>query len=202
MEQKNYHHLKTSLSDIIKEVEELTSITVNSTTFQVIFYFCSDLKFLAIACGIESATATYSCIWCKCPSSERHNMSKNWSITDTQNGGARTVTEIITDVLFNLLITDIRRHNAIAKATISIAELNSTYLQKFEFFINVTYKIPFQFFVSKESKQMQWRDLMGPEKHVVLDKINLPEVFLIYQMFKKFKNYGRISSNYMGYFSN
>ena len=92
---ENYHHLKTSLSDIIKEVEELTSITVNSTTFQVIFYFCSDLKFLAIACGIESATATYSCIWCKCPSSERHNMSKNWSITDTQNGGARTVTEII-----------------------------------------------------------------------------------------------------------
>ena len=75
------------------------------------------------------------------------------------------------------LITDIRRHDAIAKATISSAELNSTYLQKFEFFINVTCKIPFRFFVSKESKQMQWRDLMGPEKHVVLDKINLPEVF-------------------------
>ena len=69
---ENHHHLKTSLSDIIKEVEELISITVNSTTFQVIFCFCSDLKFLAIACGIESATATYSCntIWCKCPSSE------------------------------------------------------------------------------------------------------------------------------------
>ena len=92
---ENYDHLKTSLSDIIKEVEELKSITVNGTTFEVTFFFCSDLKFLAIACGIESATATYSCIWCKCPSSERYNMSKNWSITDTQNGGARTIEEIV-----------------------------------------------------------------------------------------------------------
>ena len=66
-ETENYHHFKTSLPDIIKEEEELTLITVNSTTFQVIF-FLQWFKFLAIACGIEFATATYSCIWCKGPS--------------------------------------------------------------------------------------------------------------------------------------
>ena len=26
------------------------------------------------------------------------------------------------------------------------------------------------------SKELQWRDLMGPEKHILLGKINLPEV--------------------------
>ena len=175
------------------------------------FFFCSDLKFLAIACGIESATATYACIWCKYPSYERHDMSKKWSITDTQKG-ARTTEEIvayhtnsksrrfgclhpplfptipidqvipdtlhlflrITDVLFNLLITDIRRQDGITRTTST--EQNSTYLKEFELFINVTCKIPFHFSTNKETKELQWRDLMGPEKHVVLDKINLPEM--------------------------
>ena len=209
---ENYDHLKMSLSDIIKEVEQLKSLTINGITFQVTFYFCSDLKFLAIACGIESATATYSCIWCKCPSSERHDMSKQWSISDTQKG-ARTIEEIIgnhtqskgkrfgcihpplfqtipitriipdtlhlflriTDVLFNLLITDIRRYDGITKATTSNTTENCTYLQEFEQFINVTCKIPFHFSTNKITKELQWRDLMGPEKHTVLSKINLPE---------------------------
>ena len=38
---ENYHNLKTSLPDIIKEVEELTLITVNSSLYS----FCSDLNF-------------------------------------------------------------------------------------------------------------------------------------------------------------
>ena len=91
---ENYDHLKMSLSDIIKEVEKLKSLTINGITFQIRFYFCSDLKFLAIACGIESVTATYSCIWCKCSSSKRHDISKQWSISDTQKG-ARNTEEII-----------------------------------------------------------------------------------------------------------
>jgi len=51
------------------------------------------MKFFAIVCGIESATATYSCIWCKCPKEKRYKMELKWSITDTKQG-ARTVEEI------------------------------------------------------------------------------------------------------------
>ena len=136
--------LRESLSNLIQEVKTLLSITVNEFTFPIEYYLCGDLKFLAIVCGIESAMATYSCVWCTCASSERHDMSKDWSITDVDKG-ARTIDSIIschkksknkrlgcihlplfqtiavdhtipdilhlylriTDVLFNLLITDI-----------------------------------------------------------------------------------------------
>ena len=36
-------------------------------------------------CGIDSATATYSCIWCTCSKSERH-LDKQWSIVDEECG--------------------------------------------------------------------------------------------------------------------
>ena len=49
---------------------------------------------MAIVCGIEAATSKYSCIWCKCPSSERYDMSKEWSFSDTEKG-ARTNDDII-----------------------------------------------------------------------------------------------------------
>jgi len=44
-------------------------------------------------CGIDAANSNHSCIWCKCPISERWNMDLEWSITDTTKG-ARTVEEI------------------------------------------------------------------------------------------------------------
>ena len=52
-----------------------------------------DWKFLAIVCGLDSATSQYSCVWCKCPKSERWDMSCEWSITDSKKG-ARTIEEI------------------------------------------------------------------------------------------------------------
>ena len=106
----------------------------------------------------------------------------------------------ITDNLFNILITDVQRYDGIAKATISSAELNPIYLQGPEFFINVTCKIPLRFSINKESKQLQWQDLIGPEKNMVLDKINLSEAFpnlpniqKIQQLWKDFKQlYGKL----------
>ena len=43
----------------------------------------------------------------------------------------------ITDVLFNLLITDIQRYDGITKATTSDIALESTYLHQLEFFISI-----------------------------------------------------------------
>ena len=45
--------------------------------------------------GIDSATSTYACIWCKCPALERHDCAQRWSITDTRLG-ARTTEENLT----------------------------------------------------------------------------------------------------------
>ena len=82
----------------------------------------------------------------------------------------------ITDVLFNLIILDIRRYDAVVKISDS-GQPKQKYLDQLEFFINNSCKIPFHFFVNKESKDLNWRDLMGPEKRVFFSKILLPELF-------------------------
>ena len=208
---ESYDVLATTLSDICDEVKTLTSIEVSGHTFHIEYFLCSDWKFLAIICGLESATSTYACIWCRCPSGQRYNMSKEWSITDPKKG-ARTIAEItachtmakssskryncahaplfptipldhvvpdvlhlflrVTDVLFNLLVTDIRRQDGIERC---VEELSATTsMSKLEAFLNDTCHIPFKFAICKETKMLKWRDLMGPEKLTLLDKINLP----------------------------
>lgn len=182
--------LATALSDICEEVKSLTAIDVDGHTFGVEYF--------------ESATATYACVWCKCPLGERY-MTKEWSITDTQKG-ARTIDEItacctkaktstrryncplfptipldhvipdvlhlflrVTDVLFNLLVTDIRRQDGIERCQENLPAASS--VSKLEIFLNGTCHIPFKFAICKETKSLTWRDLMGPEKLVLLDKI-------------------------------
>ena len=78
---EKYEDLEIALSDIQSEVQTLTSITFDGMNFPIEYFLCSDLKFLAIICGIESATCKHACIWCKCPASERHNMKAEWSFT-------------------------------------------------------------------------------------------------------------------------
>ena len=51
-------------------------------------------KFLATITGIDAATSTHACIWCKCPAIERYDSTQIWPISDI-NHGARTVEENI-----------------------------------------------------------------------------------------------------------
>lgn len=74
-EPESYDSLKKCLSDI-SEVEQLKSIEMNGMTFEIDYYLGGDLKFLALATGIDSASSTYACIWCKCPASECHISSQ------------------------------------------------------------------------------------------------------------------------------
>jgi hypothetical protein len=75
-------------------MESLKSITINDITFDIEYYLGGDWKFLAMATGIDSATSTFACIWCKCPKDQRANTTRKWSITDTDHG-ARTIEENI-----------------------------------------------------------------------------------------------------------
>ena len=78
----------------------------------------------------------------------------------------------VTDVLFNLLVTDIRRLDGIERCLEGLPPTSS--MSKLEKFLNDTCHIPFMFSICKETKSLQWRDLMGPEKHILLNKINFP----------------------------
>ena len=48
---------------------------------------------MALCVGIDAANATYACIWCKCPTCDRHDIKKTWSITNPDKG-ARSIEEI------------------------------------------------------------------------------------------------------------
>ena len=90
---EDYSALYEALQDIIIEASDLKYITINGNKYDIKYFLGGDMKFLALVCGIESATSTHSCIWCKIPKDERHNMKMKWSISDTQYG-ARTIEEI------------------------------------------------------------------------------------------------------------
>ena len=90
---EDYDELGAGLEDIIKEAEDLEVLTINERVLKIQFFLGGDMKFLAIVCGLESATSEHSCIWCKCPKGQRWNMDKAWSLTDSAKG-ARTVQEI------------------------------------------------------------------------------------------------------------
>ena len=82
------------LRDIVQEVEKLHKLSVHNLDLNVTFFLGGDWKFLATITGIDAATSTHACIWCKCPAIERHDSTQVWSISDI-NYGARTLEENI-----------------------------------------------------------------------------------------------------------
>ena len=72
------------MKDISEEIAQMDSIKIGEHEFDIEFMLGADWKFLAMSVGIESATADYFCILCKCMANERYNKSKMWSISDTQ----------------------------------------------------------------------------------------------------------------------
>jgi len=91
-EPEKYDSLVLSLADIRTEVESLPNIEINGIVFNIEYYLGGDWKFLATITGIDSASANYACIWCKCPAIERHDSSIKWSMFDPECG-ARTIEE-------------------------------------------------------------------------------------------------------------
>lgn len=83
---EEYDSLEKALTDIVKEASELQSIEVNGHTHKIEYFLGGDLKFLALVCGIEAANGTFSCVWCKCPSTDRWDTTKEWSAFDSSKG--------------------------------------------------------------------------------------------------------------------
>ena len=91
---ENYENLAESVEDIVSEMKCLDTSKVGDYTYSMCFFLGADMKFLALCVGIEAANSTYSCVWCKCPSTDRYDLEKNWSITDQVHGGSRSIDEI------------------------------------------------------------------------------------------------------------
>ena len=81
----------------------------------------------------------------------------------------------IADVLINLLIQDLRREDGIMKSikTDTSQHVNIT---GYETLLHDC-KINFRWYISKDSKELQWRDLTGPEKVRLFTAVDLPKYF-------------------------
>ena len=91
---EDYEHLEVAVSELAVEVQKTNAIKINDTTFEIEYFLGGGWKFLAICLGIKAANACYSCIWwCKCPSTDRYDLNKQWSISDVSKD-ARTIEEI------------------------------------------------------------------------------------------------------------
>ena len=89
--QEKYEYLSEAVKDIASEIKSIKFLTIDGQNFNIKFFLCADMKFLAICAGIQAANATFSCVWCKCPAEQRHDTSKSWC---TIEDGARTIDEI------------------------------------------------------------------------------------------------------------
>ena len=90
---ETYDELALGLKDILDEAKDLEVLTIEGNVYKILLFLGGDWKFLATVCGIESASAEYACIWCKCPKDQRSNMELEWSVSDSTKG-ARTIEEI------------------------------------------------------------------------------------------------------------
>ena len=81
----------------------------------------------------------------------------------------------IADILINLLIQELRTTDGILKA-VGIDTSKHAHITTYETLLHDC-KINFHWYLSKESKALQWRDLTGPEKVRLFKAIDLPKYF-------------------------
>ena len=63
---EDYVELRAGLQDVCDEAYDIEVIFINGKVYQMIWFLGGDWKFLALSCGIESATCNHARIWCKC----------------------------------------------------------------------------------------------------------------------------------------
>ena len=55
----------------------IKSVPIDDVEYEIEWLLTADMKFLAIIAGIEAANVRFSCIWCKCPSENRHDQQRS-----------------------------------------------------------------------------------------------------------------------------
>ena len=83
----------------------------------------------------------------------------------------------VSDLLLNLLIRDLQILDGIKKGTSKLPDKTKhKNMKAYEEFLNGPCKIRFKWYLD-DSNKFAYRDLTGPEKHRVFNKINIPSLF-------------------------
>ena len=93
----------------------------------------------------------------------------------------------ICDVMINLLILELRRLDSIHKKRCSKSMELITVCENY---LKESCKINFHMIQGKNSKEMKWRDLAGPEKLRLFDKINNQKFSRKYLKLLMYRSYG------------
>ena len=99
----------------------------------------------------------------------------------------------VADLLINLLIQDLRREDGILKAT-ETDSITQPGIAAYETFLNTVCKINFKWYTNRDTRQLQWRDLTGPEKVKLLISQSISQCSRIQLLFK---TSGRSSGAYI-----
>jgi hypothetical protein len=87
----------------------------------------------------------------------------------------------ISDNLINLLILHLRKADSIEKKRAfneGFERSKYRHMAAWENYLNERLKIPFNWFVCKDSKKLKWRDLTGPEKIKLFRNIKIGDILL------------------------
>ncbi|XP_022796783.1 uncharacterized protein LOC111335191 [Stylophora pistillata] len=97
---EDYLEVKTCLGPVFAEVDDLqqNGIEVDGIHYKVIWYCCSDWKFLAMAYGLNAATGKYFCLWCHSTKAKICDFSiQDWPIERNLQQCMKNSTEKTTD---------------------------------------------------------------------------------------------------------
>ena len=83
---EDYDCLAKPLKEIVDEIKDVKSMVIDDTEYTIEWFLGADLKFLAFSTGLSAANSKYTCVWCKCPSADRHDITQQWSINDIKEG--------------------------------------------------------------------------------------------------------------------
>jgi hypothetical protein len=191
---ETYESLKNALAPLISDLcvlKERGFKQTDGTYWPIELYFSSDWKFLATCLGIKAANAQYFCPWCDCSKNNINTMSKTISKSmdnikanyNQINGHIReplfhmillknwVVDELhiflrITDRLWELMISDLCRETTDEEVWKDIILLEMKRLN-----------ISFQFWHEKNTNNLSYTSLMGPDKLKILKEFDLFAIF-------------------------
>jgi len=79
---ENYDTLQIALKDIIRKLENITSVTIDGKAFHINWMQGGDLKWLAIMNGINAANSNQPCVWCPWNKADKLDLDAKWTISD------------------------------------------------------------------------------------------------------------------------
>jgi hypothetical protein len=191
---ETYESLKNALAPLISDLNILKErgfYQIGGNYWPVEIYFSSDWKFLATCLGMKAASAHHFCPWCDCNKNEINTTSKkiNKSMNNIKvnynqiNGHIKEplfhmiplhnwvfdelhILLRITDRLWELMLSDLCRETANEEIWKEKILLEMKRL-----------KIPFQFWCEKNTNNLLYTSLMGPDKLKILRDFDLTTVF-------------------------